>query len=197
MRTSHPAVHVSTSTGSTLPPICWSRSQLPVQQPFLFSVRCIIRYFHIDMMAMSLTTLAPRTWYFWSIVLQHSFYFYFYFEHLNFTWSYLIDTKISWSLDLISWSYLGDLISWSVILSWSLDLIIWWWSKICFFIWTLHYYLHAFNMPLTHVFHWWLTCILHMLLCNMLLPYTWHALDTRFTCVYLEDNTWTLVYNCS
>jgi len=111
-------------------------------------------------------------------VLQHSFYFYFYFEHL---WSYLIDTKISWSM----------------ILSWSLDLIIWWWSKICFFIWTLHYYLHAFDMPLTHVFHWRLTCILHMFLCNMLLPYTWHALNTHFTCVYLEDNTWTLVYNHS
>jgi len=94
---------------------------------------------------------------------------------------------------LISWSYrsyLGDLI-------WSLDLIIWWWSKICFFISTLHYYLHAFDMPLTHVFHWWLTCILHMLLRNMLLPYTWHALNICFTCVCLEDNTWTLVYNRS
>jgi len=71
------------------------------------------------------------------ILLQHSFYFYFYFEHLNITRSYLIDMKISWSLDhidLISWSYLGDLISRSTILSWSLDLIIWWWSKICFFI---------------------------------------------------------------
>jgi len=113
-------------------------------------------------------------------LLRHSFYFYLYFEHLNFTWSYL-----------------GDLISWSTILSWSLDLIIWWWSKIRFFIWTLHYYLHAFDMPLTHVFHWRSTCILHMLLRNMLLPYTWHALDTCFTCVYLEDNTWTLVYNCS
>jgi len=56
------------------------------------------------------------------------------------------------------------------------------------------YYLHAFDMPLTHVFHWRSTCILHMLLCNMLLPYSWHALDTCFTCVYLEDNTWTLVY---
>ena len=125
-------------------------------------------------------------------LLRHSFYFYFYFEHLNFTWSYLIDTKISWSLDHISWSYLliYDLI-------WSLDLIIWWWSKICFFIWTLHYYLHAFDMPLTHVFHWWSTYILHMLLRNMLLPYTWHALNTHFTCVYLEDNTWTLVYNSS
>jgi len=77
-------------------------------------------------------------------LLRHSFYFYFYFEHLNFTWSYLIDTKISWSLDHISWSYLlilswqsylliHDLISWSTILSWSLDLIIWWWSKIRFF----------------------------------------------------------------
>jgi len=41
-----------------------------------------------------------------SWVLQHSFYFYFYFEHLNFTWSYLIDMKISWSLDHIFWSYL-------------------------------------------------------------------------------------------
>ena len=54
-------------------------------------------------------------------VLRHSFYFYFYFEHLNFTWSYLIDMKISWSLDHISWSYLLiislDLISWSTILS--------------------------------------------------------------------------------
>ena len=94
-------------------------------------------------------------------LLQHSFYFYFYFEHLNFTWSYLIDTKISWS-------YLFDHISWSMILSWSLDLIIWWW---CFFTQTLHYYLRAFDMPLTYVFHWWLTCILHMLLHNMLLPH--------------------------
>ena len=40
------------------------------------------------------------------IMLRHSFYFYFYFEHLNFTWSYLIDMKISWSLDHIFWSYL-------------------------------------------------------------------------------------------
>ena len=94
-------------------------------------------------------------------------------------------------------SYLGDLISWSTILSWSLDLIIWWWSKICYFIWTLHYYLHAFDMPLTYVFHWWSTCIPHMLRSNMLLPYVWHALDIHFTCVYLEDNTWTLIYNCS
>jgi len=53
-------------------------------------------------------------------VLRHSFYFYFYFEHLNFTWSYLIDMKISWSLDHIFWSYLDDLIS--AILS--LDLLI-------------------------------------------------------------------------
>ena len=87
-----------------------------------------------------------------------------------------------------------DLISWYTILSWSLDLIIWWWSKICLFI---HYYLHAFDMPLTHVFHWRSTCILHMLLRNMLLPYTWHALNICFTCVCLEDNTWTLVYNRS
>jgi len=125
-------------------------------------------------------------------LLRHSFYFYFCFEHLNFTWSYLIDMKISWSLDHIDLilTILGDLI-------WSLDLIIWWWSKICFFISTLHYYLHAFDMPLTHVFHWRLTCILHMLLRNMLLPYAWHALNICFTCVCLEDNTWTLVYNRS
>ena len=128
-------------------------------------------------------------------VLQHSFYFYFYFEHLSFTWSYLIDMMISWSLDFLIISL--DLISWSTILSWSLDLIIQWWSKIHFFIWTLHYYLHAFDMPLTHVFHWRSTYILHMLLRNMLLPYTWHALNIHFTCVYLEDNTWTLVYNSS
>jgi len=85
------------------------------------------------------------------------------------------DLLISWSYLLIlsRRSYLGYLISWSTILSWSLDLIIWWWSKICIFIWTLHYYLHAFDMPLTHVFHWRSTCILHMLLRNMLLPYTW------------------------
>ena len=50
-------------------------------------------------------------------LLQHSFYFYFYFEHLNFIWSYLIDTKISWSLDHISWSYL-------LILSWRSYLLI-------------------------------------------------------------------------
>ena len=128
-----------------------------------------------------------------SRMLQHSFYFDFYFEHLNFTWSYLIDMKISWSLDHIFWSYLNYLIL--AILS--LDLIIWWWSKIHFFIWTLHYYLHAFVMPLTYVFHWQSTCILHMLHSNMLLPYIWHALDIHFTCVYLEDNTWTLVYNRS
>ena len=113
------------------------------------------------------------------------------YKYLLISWSYLL--ILSWrSYLLISWSYLliYDLI-------WSLDLIIRWWSKICFFIWTLHYYLHAFNMPLTHVFHWWSTYILHMLRSNMLLPYTWHALNTHFTCVYLEDNTWTLVYNSS
>jgi len=79
-------------------------------------------------------------------LLRHSFYFYLYFEHLNFTWSYLIDMKISWSLDhidliltILSWrSYLDDLIlailsRRSTILSWSLDLIIRWWSKIHFF----------------------------------------------------------------
>jgi len=97
--------------------------------------------------------------------------------------------------DLLILSWRSYLLIYDLI--WSLDLIIWWWSKICFFIWTLHYYLHAFDMPLTHVFHWWSTCILHMLLHNMLLLYTWHALNTCFTCVYLEDNTWTLVYNRS
>jgi len=66
------------------------------------------------------------------------------------------DLLISWSYLLIlsRRSYLGDFISWSTILSWSLDLIIRWWSKTHFFIWTLHYYLHAFDMPLTYVFHW-------------------------------------------
>jgi len=102
-------------------------------------------------------------------MLRHSFYFYFYFEHLNFTRSYLIDMKISWSLDHI------DLISTIY------DLIIRWWSKICFFILTLHYYLHAFDMPLTHVFNWRLTCILHMLLRNMLLPYVLHVFALRTT----------------
>jgi len=65
------------------------------------------------------------------------------------------DLLISWSYQ----SYLDGLILMilsrrSTILSWSLDLIIRWWSKIHFFISTLHYYLHAFDMPLTHVFHW-------------------------------------------
>jgi len=44
------------------------------------------------------------------LLLRHSFYFHFYFEHLNSTRPYLIDMKISWSLDLF------DLIS--TILSW-------------------------------------------------------------------------------
>jgi len=119
-----------------------------------------------------------------SLLLRHSFYLYFYFEHLNFTWSYLIDMKISWSLDHIFWSYLGDLISWSTILSWSLDLIIWWWSKICFFY--IITYMHLTCLWLMsfiddqHAFTLHLTCFGHM-----------------FTCVYLEDNTWTLVYNRS
>jgi len=60
-----------------------------------------------------------------NLVLRHSFYFYFYFEHLNFTWSYLIDMKISWSLDHISWSYLL-IISWrSYLLIYDLILISW------------------------------------------------------------------------
>jgi len=85
---------------------------------------------------------------------------------------YSILSYIWRSLDLLiisilsQQSYLGDLISMIY------DPITWRWSKICFFISTLHYYLHAFDMPLTHVFHWRSTCILHMLLCNMLLPYT-------------------------
>ena len=65
-------------------------------------------------------------------LLRHSFYFYFYFEHLNFTWSYLIDTKISWSLDHIFWSYLDNLIlailsldPWSYLLIYDLILISW------------------------------------------------------------------------
>ena len=124
-------------------------------------------------------------------LLRHSFYFYFCFEHLNFTWSYLIDMKISWSYR----SYPYDLIL--VILSLDLrsylDLLILSSDDDPRYV-SLHYYLHAFDMPSTHVFHWWSTCILHMLLCNMLLPYTWHALNICFTCVCLEDNTWTLVY---
>ena len=136
-------------------------------------------------------------------VLRHSFYFYFYFEHLNFTWSYRYEDL------LISWSYLL-IISFDLILailsldprSYLLiyDLILISWSYHLLMIqdtFLLLYYLHAFDMPLTHVFHWRSTCIPHMLLRNMLLPYTWHALDTHFTYVYLEDNTWTFVYNRS
>jgi len=133
-------------------------------------------------------------------LLRHSFYFYSYSEHLNFTWSYLIDMKISWSFDHISWSHLlilswrsylliYDLISWSTILSWSLDLIIWWWSKICFFIWILHLLLtcirHAFDSCLSltidmhsthvavqHAFTLLLTCFGHTL--YMCLPWGQH-----------------------
>jgi len=109
------------------------------------------------------------------------------YEDILISWSYLlILSRRSYLGDLISWSL--DHISWSTILSWSLDHIIWWWSKIRFFIWTLHYYLHAFDMPLTYVFHWRSTYILHMLLRNTLLPYTWHALNTHFTCVYLGQH---------
>jgi len=151
----------------------WNTSSTPIPPTNLHSYHC---HYQPTPCAIyrSTTRAPPRSTH---VLLRHSFYFHFYFEHLNFTWSYLIDMKISWSLDHISWSYLGDLISWSTILSWSLDLIIWWWS---IFIWTLHYYLHAFDMPLTHVFHWRSTCILHMLLCNMLL------------CFYLTlDMLWT------
>ena len=111
-----------------------------------------------------------------------------------------------WTFELyliLSYRYEDILISWSYLLILSLDLR----SYLDLLIlssdddpryvslYELYiYYLHACDMLLTHVFHWRSTCILHMLLCNMLLPYSWHALDTHFTCVYLEDNTWTLVY---
>jgi len=94
-------------------------------------------------------------------VLRHSFYFYFYFEHLNFTWSYLGDLiSTIYDLILISWSYHQMMIQDTFLLL---------------------YYLHAFDMPLTHVFHWRLTCILHMLLRNMLLPYVLHVFALRTT----------------
>ena len=100
------------------------------------------------------------------------------------------DILISWSyLLILSWrSYLliYDLISWSTILSWSLDLIIWWWSKIRFFILTLHLLLtcirHAFDSCLSltidmhsthvaaqHAFTLLLTCFGHTL--YMCLPW--------------------------
>jgi len=110
------------------------------------------------------------------------------------------DLLISWSyLLILSWqSYLGNLILaiLSLDLRSYLDLLILSSDDDPRYISLYELYIITY-MHLTHVFHWRSTCILHMLLCNMLLPYIWHALDTCFTCVYLEDNTWTLVYNRS
>ena len=107
------------------------------------------------------------------------FYFYFYFEHLNFTWSYLIDLLISWSYR----SYLDDLIlailsRWSTILCWSLDLIIRWWSKIHFFYFIT--YMHSTCLWLMSFIDDWhafytcccATCFYHMF--YMCLPWGQH-----------------------
>jgi len=127
-------------------------------------------------------------------MLWHSFYF------LLLLWTLELYLILSYRYEdlLISWSYrsyLNDLILaiLSLDLRSYLDLLILSSDDDPRYV-SLHYYLHAFDMPLTHVFHWWSTCILHMLLHNMLLPYIWHALNIYFTCVCLEDNTWTLVY---
>jgi len=113
------------------------------------------------------------------------------YEDLLISWSYrsYLDDLILAILSLYLRSYL---ISWSYHLMMIQDTFLY-----INFTLLLTCIRHAFDMPLTHVFHWWSTCILHMLLHNMLLPYAWHALNVCFTCVCLEDNTWTLVYNRS
>jgi len=89
-------------------------------------------------------------------LLRHSFYFYFYFEHLNFTWSYLIDMKISWSLDHISWSYF-------LILSWRsylliYDIILISWSYHLMMIQDTFLYMN-FTLLLTCIWHAFDSCL--------------------------------------
>ena len=93
---------------------------------------------------------------------------------------------------LIFWSYL-------LILSWRsylliYDLILISWSYHLMMIRGTFLYMN-FTLLLTCIQHAFDLCL--SLMINMLLPYVWHALDIHFTCVYLEDNTWTLVYNRS
>ena len=128
----------------------------------------------MDMTKKLLSAEHPST-----LMLWHSFYFYFYFEHLNFTWSYLIDMKISWSLDHID-LILAILSRRSTILSWSLDLIIRWWFLVTLLLTCIQ---HAFDSCLS------LTIDMHSTHVA-----AQHAFTICFTCVCLEDNTWTLVY---
>jgi len=105
------------------------------------------------------------------------FLLYFYFEHLNFTRSYLIDMKISWSFDHID-LILTILSRRSTILSWSLDLIIRWWSKIRFFYFIT--YMHLTCLWLMSFIDDWhafytcccTTCFYHMF--YMCLPWGQH-----------------------
>jgi len=117
-------------------------------------------------------------------LLWHSFYFYFYFEHLNCTQSYLIDMKISWSLDHI------DLISTIY------DLILISWSYHQMMIQDMFLYI-KFTLLLTCIRHAFDSCLSLMIDMHSTHVAVQHAFTICFTCVCLEDNTWTLVYNRS
>jgi len=168
-----------------------SMAGIPLQLVSIFyyliclKIKRYVVHRYISRVANLLWLFESKTW--WKVCVTTLFLL------LLLLWTFELYLILSWSLDHISWSYLL-ILSWRSYLliydlSWSLDLIIWWWSKIRFFIWTLHLLLtcirHAFDSCLSltidmhsthvaaqHAFTLLLTCFGHTL--YMCLPWGQH-----------------------